>query len=223
LKFRALWSAVGSRYMVPFCLLALVVVGMNVKFIFDMSDETAQKTILEDVRLISGTDASGEQPSTLRTVSIFRTRLLLLLAANAVCWGLLFYLFFRRFVVPLESILRGAQEIAEGNLAVTWPSCSADQIRKLGDAVSNIAANYQEVLLLTGTKLGHCRSAVEKIEELLDDEPRPVSEPQLRQQLQIIENELNMLTKMIKSFEFYQTYFDGSKVVRRDPEDSRVE
>jgi hypothetical protein len=41
--------------------------------------------------------------------------------------------------------------------------------------------------------------------------------------MQIIENELNMLTEMVKSFEFYQTYFDGSKVVRRNPESKRIE
>jgi methyl-accepting chemotaxis protein len=214
---------VNSRYQVLFCLLALVAVGMNVKFILDMNNEASRNIILEDIRKISGASATGEQPSILRTVSIFRTRLLILLAVNAVCFGLLLYLFFKRFVVPLESILRGAQEIAEGNLAITWPSCSADQIRKLSDAVSNIAANYQEILLLTGTKIGHCRSAVEKIKELLEDEPEAVSGPQLRQQMQIIENELNMLTEMVKSFEFYQTYFDGSKVVRRNPESKRIE
>ena len=65
-------------------------------------------------------------------------------------------------MAPLDEIARSGMEISNGDLSVSAPSNTVDEIGELGQVVNQIAANYQEVLLFTGTTAGNSHEAVEK-------------------------------------------------------------
>ena len=58
-----------------------------------------------------------------------------------------------------------------------------------------------------------CRSAVEAIEQILDESERSAPNDRLHHEVQAVREELDSLAALIGSFEFYGARFDGKKVV----------
>ncbi|MCA1959778.1 MAG: HAMP domain-containing protein [Desulfomonile sp.] len=145
-----------------------------------------------------------------------RDRLLILLGLTVACCGCILYLILWRVLPPIRSISRGAREIAAGRLDVSVPSQGKDEIAALGRAVNEIAANYQEVLLLTGTHAGTCLSAAETMEQMLKD-GNGHDAADLTRQVALVKGELASIVDVVHGFRFYDAYFNGKEVVRSGP------
>ena len=63
-----------------------------------------------------------------------------------VCLGSILYLFVTRTIVPLHKITYATDAIAKGNLSVTVPAGTNNDIGELGSAVNELAANFQEIV-----------------------------------------------------------------------------
>lgn len=202
------------RLLVVFSLMAIVSVGVNVLFILGMqvSSEPGAHSEIEHTTLNAGTSPLGSGKG-LETTARYRSNLLILLGVTAVCFGTIIYLFVKRFFVPVDKIAKSAQEISVGNLSVTAPSNTMDEIGRLGQAVNNIAANYQEVLLFSGTKLGTMSETVERLEKMVQEEPNLEDSEEYRAQLNALKSELDDLINVVKEFNYYQAEFDGKKVI----------
>jgi methyl-accepting chemotaxis protein len=202
--------------LVVFCIVTSLAVGMTVKSILELSHESTRKSIVKDVRAASGNMTENVSGSSLniRTLVRYRDRLLILLALTVISFGAGIYVLVRRLRAPLQAIAAGAREIADGNLDVAVPEDRTDVFGGLGQAVNDIAANYQEVLLLTGTNAGKCSATVKKLVQVLKGEDTPASRAEVLQQLGLLDRELNEISEMIGSFDFYQVHFDGTKVFR---------
>jgi HAMP domain-containing protein len=211
---KGLWSrgssAIKNRLVMVFCALGLIAVGVNIKLILDV-------THVIDSREVSTTmsPSHGAKPGNVRTEDFargVRTRLSILLGIMVVCTGTMIYLFVSRVIFPLQAIARVTEEIAQGNLAVTAPCHHGDEVGELGHSINNLAVNFQEVLLLTGTVVGNSYQTAERIQEALERENlRDGSD--VKELIAALKSELEMLGAMVKDFQFYQTRFDGQKVV----------
>lgn len=210
-----------KRLLAIFCVLALAAVLVNLNFVLHWDDEQTKGYIIDSVKGLAGKEANpGTSESVAsETLSRFRTHLLVMLAITVVCFGTIILLFVKRIFGPLDSIARAGQEISNGNLSVSAPSNSLDEIGELGEVVNQIAANYQEVLLFTGTTAGNSHSAIEKMARLLNEHEAPDCVDQLQEQVEIVKQDLETLEAMVKDFTFFETYYDGRKVVRHGPEE----
>jgi len=157
------------------------------------------------------------QPPVRFTRRLLRDQLIILLGLVVACCGCVAYLVRRKVLPPIRSIRQGAKEIASGRLDVTVPSQGKDEIAALGGAVNEIAANYQEVLLLTGTHAGSCLRAAEDMEEILKDGNGHTA-ADLAQQVALLKKELVSIVDVVHGFRFYDAHFNGREVVRRDHE-----
>ncbi len=208
------------RILLGFCSLAILAIAVNIVFIVDaaMTSESARQAILNDARLITReatASALGQWPS-LQTQGRFMNRLLILLGLSLACFGSFIYVFLRRFIAPLDEMTGSAIEVAGGNFNVSFPSGKHDEIGSLGEALYAVASNYQEVLLVTGTSAGRCRSTLDRMAEILAAEQKDSSPPAayLKKYMIVLEQEIDMLRHMMNDFEFYQVHFDGRKAVR---------
>jgi methyl-accepting chemotaxis protein len=122
------------------------------------------------------------------------------------------YLFVKRIVVPLNLVTQIAKDLSRGNLSVSALKNPHGDVGELGAALNDLAANFQEILLLMGTTVGNSSSTVEKIERALET-PNAASRDEIREQLEDLRKDLNLLRSLVHEFEFYQTRFDGQKVV----------
>jgi methyl-accepting chemotaxis protein len=207
-------KSLRKRLLAAFCALALVAVVVNLNFVLHWDAKQTRAYIINCFKQVAGAEANpgSAVPTT------FRNHLLLVLAITAVCFATIIYLFYKRLLAPLDAIAESGIEISNGNLDVSAPSNSLDEIGELGQVVNQIAANYQEVLLFTGTTAGNSHSAVEKIEGLLNRQQPSENVNELQEQVDIVKRDLETLEEMVKEFRFFETYFDGRKVVRHGPE-----
>jgi methyl-accepting chemotaxis protein len=200
-----------NKILLIFCLLALAAVAVGMKFVFDISSEI---TKADHVRLSNPT---GDQHAAIRShaefLSYFRNRMSLLLGVTIVCFGAMICLYVKHILRPLKLLTKITREMSSGNLSVSVQSHDRNEVGQLAEVINDLAANYQEVLLLTGTAVGKSSSAVERIERVLDHAGNSAEREELQNQLGVIKKDLEMLGAVVKGFEFYQTRFDGRKVV----------
>jgi HAMP domain-containing protein len=202
-------------------LMAIAVLVVNIKCTLDLSNETTRKTSLHDpgtVTVQPGESVAGN-PFSLAAVYLSRNWAFLMLGMNLACFGTFMYVLVRRFISPLGTMTHAAREIAEGNLSVSVPSQGKDDVGTLARALNDVAANYQEVLLLTGIKVGICRDALERMEKMLEEHNPSPDADELERLCRSAREELGMVSDLVKSFEFYEVHFDGKKVVRNGLEE----
>jgi methyl-accepting chemotaxis protein len=203
-----------KKLAVIFFLLALAAVGVNFKFMLDLSPDLKGKTGTDVRQDVHGDGAAVGETSV--SQHAYRNRMAFLLGTLVVCFGSIIYLFVKKVVVPLNSVEVAARRISRGNLGVALPANPGGEIGALGEAINDLAANYQEVLLLTGATAGNSISAVERIEKMLDQQGQAPNE-ELREQIRVIRQDLETLSSLVKDFEFYHARFDGRKVVPQIP------
>ncbi len=83
--------------------------------------------------------------------------------------SLILILFIKRITIPLERILAGAREISSGNLSETIPVLTRDELGQIAICINELAANYQEVLLLVKHQVDLARQALETPDDPSED------------------------------------------------------
>jgi HAMP domain-containing protein len=208
-SLRLLSTVVRNRFVLIFCLLALIALAANIKLIVDFNSGINPKEKAYERSL--GEQAS-DSADLAHFVKDFKTRLFVLFGILVVCLGSILYLFVTRTIVPLHKITYATDAIAKGNLSVTVPAGTNNDIGALGSAVNELAANFQEIVLLTGTATGNSFAAIEEIEKALN-EKRLVPSAELEQQVSSLKQDMEMLSSLIRNFKFYKARFEGRKVV----------
>lgn len=204
-----------NRLVLLFFLLAFVAVAVNVKLIVNATAEIARTSQISPGN--AGGVRSPDQPYNPDAVHAFRNQLWVLLAVTILCFGSMMYLLVTRLILPLTTIEQSAKEIAEGNLNVNIPSYPRDELGELGQTLNSVAANFQEVLLLMGTAVGHSYARVEKIEQSLEGHGLGPGND-VKDEVAALRKDLEMLGGVLKDFRFYQARFDGRKVVPHGPD-----
>lgn len=201
---------VRDKLLLMFCCLALIAIIANVKFVVDVSNELSEISSVSSTQANAGNGSPGKDRLLLDG---FRSKMFVLLGIMVVSFGSIILLYAVRVVEPLHSLSLTVKEISKGNLSLTAPADGRGDIGQLGAVINDLAANFQEVLLLTGTTAGNSRCSIEAIEKTLDlDENSPVGH-QLQEQVEAIKKDLELLDSVVQEFEFYHARFDGRKVV----------
>ena len=209
--FTLLAAMERNKVLLVFCLLALAAVIVDMKFVFDVHDEMTKAGKVRVSNPVSRTLAND--PIQAETLDYVRMRMSLILGVMILCFGSMIYLYVLKIHRPLKRLTRATKEMSNGNLGAPIPSDGHGEMGELAEIINDLAANYQEVLLLTGTAVGKSSSAVERIEKVLDQSGESAGQEELQKQVGLIKRDLEMLGSVVKDFEFYQTRFDGRKVV----------
>lgn len=203
-------SNLAGRYrlVVVFSLLALISVGLNVAFIAELH------TKIEKTESLNAPETANLGLASLKAQKI---RMIVLLAVMVVCFGSIVYLFLRNVMVPLMGLTRATRRMSRGDLSATVQVHSENDFEEIAETINDMAANFQEVLLLMGTTVGNLQSSVEEIERLIESDNAPRCSEDFRKQVQAIKRDLELLSSVMREFEFYHTRFDGRKVVPTSP------
>jgi HAMP domain-containing protein len=199
-----------NKLVLAFCFFALVAIFANIKLVIDVGNEISRS------RHFSGSEASagnGIPAKDSQTLGDVRTKTLVLLGITIFSFGAMICLYVAKVAAPLNALSVTAKEISKGNLSVTAPTGPNNDVGELGEAINELAANFQEVLLLTGTTVGNFRCSLEKMERILELDKNSPSGRCAQEQLEAIKKDLELLGSIVEDFEFYHTHFDGRKVV----------
>lgn len=195
-------------------LLALAAIAFSIKLIVDVNRDIARNAGIHQIGSPEEKRVAYEEYQTV--LYECRNRMLVLLVVTIVCVGAITYLFLKKILIPLRKMARAADKISQGNFNVTVPSNPGGEIGQLGEIINDLSVNFQEVLLLTGTAVGNSFSAIEKIETLLKSDTSASTE-QVRLQVQLLRKDMEMLSSVVKDFEFYQAQFDGRQAISGGP------
>ncbi len=206
------------QYVMILGVLAVVTVGLNVAFVWEAGHTAMDSNEAGTAHTRQTNSPAVQEPGETSGPVHIRNRFLALLALTVVSFAFCMYVGIAHIVRPVESMLRSARAVRGGNLAVAFEPRTSNELAELGETMNEMVVNYQEVLLFTGTKAGSLRQSVESIERLLAAEGRLGTLDQLETHITSARSDAEMLAGMVGEFAFYQTYFDGSKVVR-DPGD----
>ncbi|HMK34681.1 MAG TPA: HAMP domain-containing protein [Desulfomonilaceae bacterium] len=198
-----------NKLMFTFCLLACISIGINVKLVLDVSSELSRGSYVSGSLSLAANGDPAPGPGTLSDV---RNGILFLLGITIISFGSIILLYKRRVVEPLNELSDTVREISRGNLSVTAPS-GHNQIGEIGGVINELAANFQEVLLLTGTTAGNSRCSLELMEQALQMDKNSPDFHRVKEQVDAIKKDLDLLGSVVQDFEFYHTHFDGQKVV----------
>ena len=210
-KFPLLQTPWWTRKLVAiFSLLALVAIAANAVILAEISGELARKDSVPVAQ--AATDGQGSAPQDLSPLYSHRNRIAILLGVTIACFGTIIYLFVTRVAAPINTVAYAAKEISRGNLTVTVPPPQRHEVGDLGQIVNEVAANFQEILLLTGTTVGNASSALDRMENLLKVQNGTNFDDRLQEQVRAIKQDLETLGSVVRNFEFYETRFDGYKV-----------
>lgn len=196
-----------------FSLLALVAIASNAIILADVTSEIARKNNI--VAPQAKGDRPGEPSHDASVLHAYRNQMIVVLGVTIACFGAIIYLFVRKVAAPLNAVAYAAKEISRGNLTVTVPSPRRQEVGELGQIVNEVAANFQEILLLTGTTVGNANSALDRMEELMRSHSGLDCEGPLQEHIRAIKQDLETLSTVVKNFDFYETRFDGYKVTPR--------
>jgi len=202
--------AARNKLALTFCFLALIAIAVNVKIVIDVSSELSGASHFSGAEAGTQSGQPGKEP---RELQGLRNEMAILLGVMIIIFGSMIFLYVKKVVEPLHSLSVTAREISKGNLSVTAPVGAKGDIGGLGAVINDLAANFQEVLLLTGTTAGNSRCSLEAIEKMLELDRNSSAGRQLQEQIDAIKNDLDLLGSVVKDFEFYHTRFDGRKVV----------
>ena len=203
----------GNRLVLIFCVLALIAVAANVTLIVDLSTKVASAPAAVEAQPAG---PLPEKPGSFAFHESVRHRLTLVLGVTAICFAVMIYLFVSRVVTPLRAVTKASRDMAEGNLSITAPSGHNGELGELGHNINDLAVNFQEVLLLTGTVVGNSSSVVERIEKALEREGLADGND-LNEQITALRKDLEMLRSVVADFRFYHTHFAGAQA-SGDPE-----
>jgi methyl-accepting chemotaxis protein len=95
---------------------------------------------------VAGTDAHGIVGS---VVSLVVVKVWVMLGILLAALALVFLLFMKKITGPLRRILEATEEIGAGNLSVQVSGVDADELGRLARGINGLAANTQELLLLS--------------------------------------------------------------------------
>jgi HAMP domain-containing protein len=123
---------------------------------------------------LSTVAVSGREEEVAAVVDLVALKVLVMLAILMVAIILVMTLFIKRVTIPLSRLTHAATAISEGDLSVTVPVETRDELAILGRHINELAANYQELLLLVDDLTRRAQELGRHGDEVSDEATRDV-------------------------------------------------
>jgi nitrate/nitrite-specific signal transduction histidine kinase len=121
-----------------------------------------------------------------------------------------------KILKPLGGMVETAKAIAAGNLRGTVAVRSRDEIGMLGELLNDLAANFQEILLLVWNHTASSGKALQEIKELVQSQTDGVAPSGIPERLRTVQEDLHAIQKMVRTFQFYHVALGQEGVTRSD-------
>lgn len=150
-------------------------------------------------------------------VSEVQRRIIVAVASVTFCVTGTLFLVVGKILKPLGGMVETAKAIAEGNLRGTVAVRSRDEIGILGELLNDLAANFQEILLLVWNHTANSARALQEIKELIQSQSGVGLPPSgIAERLRTVQEDLHAIQKMVRTFQFYHVALGQEDVTRSD-------
>lgn len=145
-----------------------------------------------------------------------RIRMIWLFITTTLALTIVVLLLVFKVWAPIVKINKVMIRILDGDLSLSAPASSKNELGRLGENINELTTNFQETLLFTGTVVGTACESLKKLQKKIKDLDNNMEAEKLTHEVQQIKNNLNKALTIINYFQFFQTHFNGSKVVQSE-------
>ncbi len=183
-----------TRLVNYFMLIAVAAMLIGVEFYFEMS----RTEVTSEICTIAEQQAAGADGAL--PLDNLRNKIVIMFGVLTIVVAIVLTMFIRNITAPLQKMADVAARINEGDLSLSVPIETHDEIGQVGDAINELTSNLQEVATMTSTT---AQDTLGQIERLLEATRKgdQIPETQARE----IRASLQSLIEFVDSFKLLKT------------------
>lgn len=170
-------SRLKQKLTLYFILIAIVSISVSVEMIFEFSSAKFRNDIRSNliIEVQNGIPASYVQKLDIERlnsaindpISDLRNRMILLLLV--ICASIVgaFVMFAKDIVSPMDSIVEATKRIAEGDLTVTVPVMSDDEIGQIATLINDMNINLQDMIMQIRQEISRHKNKIQMATEAI--------------------------------------------------------
>ncbi len=225
-------SKLKKKLMIYFLLISIVSISVSAEIILEMSSTRFKNQIQNNFYLqLKNKITNEEYESVIKSVNMndiytpisdLRNRMILLLLVVSGCIIGSFYLFAKDIVTPMDKMVDATKKIADGDLTVTVPIMSTDEIGQVGTLINSMNLNMQDMIIQIRNEIKRYKKQInhvsDKIENISDMENfknilenKKISQSQLKHIIHLVHETGNTLQTITGDLSSLRTFVDMYK------------
>jgi len=150
-------SRLKKKLLLYFILISVVSISVSAEIILEMSAPELRKNILKNAYTemskkthkinLKKLDAKLDQKFIFEPIRNLRNRMILLLLVVSGSIIGAFFMFTKDIVHPMDGMVTATKQIADGDLTVTVPVMTSDEIGQMGMLINNMNTNLQDMIM----------------------------------------------------------------------------
>lgn len=150
-------SRLKKKLLLYFLLISIVSISVSAEIILELSSSRFTSQIEENIKLRLEKTLSAETMKLVRAdlerndllspLYDLRNRMILLLLMVSGCIIASFFMFTKDIVSPMDGMVEATKKIADGDLTITVPVLSKDEIGQIGGLINNMNTNLQDMVM----------------------------------------------------------------------------
>jgi methyl-accepting chemotaxis protein len=173
-----------------------------------------------------GFDQAAKAPGSVtiqEKLNRFRFRVILIAAGAILISLILFYMFFKKIVFPLDNIETVTRKKAGGRLDELIVLEEGGEFNKIGEQVNDLATNLQEILVNAWSLSGQALQTVDVLDEINEKEnENEVLSSKIKIHLNRLRQNVNNLRELVEGFEFYDLSLEEDKILAEKPPEQKI-
>ncbi len=157
-------------------------------------------------------------PTIQEKLNRFRFRVTIIAAGAILISLILFYLFLKKIVFPLDNIETVTRKMAGGRLDELIVLKEGGEINKIGEQVNDLATNLQEILVNAWSLSGQALHIVNVLDEINEKEnENKVLSSKIKIHLNHMRQNIKNLRELVGGFEFYDLSLEEDTILSGKP------
>jgi len=196
-----------------FALIVAVTLFMTGEFWLQFRVEKVTGDILKQANVTREYVEAPPLPA-IQIVRYWRNKITLLLAILVIVVAMVFIMFVKNLIGPLNYMVKVAHQIAAGDLRKTINVTSRDELAELGEPINDLTANIQEIIANTLLYCDDIGESVQKARTLLEDESIKCDETKIREVrkgFEKAEESIGQLRELLSEFNLYEIKARGEQ------------
>ncbi len=185
-----------------FLLIGFASLLVGVEFIADTQSGELKETLLDNFSKYANREINAD--TVFVPIVKLRNKAILMVAIILVVMIIILTMFIKNITEPLQHMIEVSRKISKGDLSQTVAINSQNELAQLGNVINEMSSNLQEITLLSQNLCESGQAFTTKAMNLLNQADIGADNiARLKEEVEVLESEVSMLTEVIEYFNFY--------------------
>lgn len=191
-----------------FLLISVASLVVGVEFIADTHGKKLKDELLSGYENYSQQQIDEQQTLSedqiFAPISRLRSKAVLMIVIILFVVVIVLTMFIKNITEPLQHMIEQSREISRGDLSRAITIHTNNELAELGNVINEMSSNLQEIILISGNMCAAGKTFINTTESLFQKEVLTAGDmAEIRSEITHLKSEMNLLSEMIKYFNFY--------------------